>query len=356
MVGSKIKKYYIISLIVLVGLTSCDTNEPPSDNGHPNYKWQIDTIAYPGSFQTIMQTMWGNSINDLWIAGHNNRGYGKVWHYDGMEWKDVDPLPLGLIDSYSISNSISLNDESFICGDAIDILNDSTLTHSSLILSYNNVQWNVSELGGGGSLFSISGSKDGKLYATGWDLTLFSYENNNWVRKILNLDIPTYFETKNINSVLVDQNQSGYIVVYCYNTNPYGTYNYFFEENDSNWAKVDSFNTDTESRWGLNLWESQDGTIFSYNPRVYKYISNTWTGVFNDNQMITALGGTTKSNLFAAGYGVYHYNGNEWYEYKEFENQYGSKFGFARDILVIENYFFILFSNGPKSFVIKGHK
>ena len=352
---SKIKIFFLLAFIIFVIVTSCDTNEPTSDNGHPHYKWEVDTIAYPGSFQTIMQTMWGKSIDDLWIAGHNNRGYGKVWHYDGNEWKTVEPLPIGLIDSYSITNSLDLNDESFICGDAKDIINDSMLTHSSLILSYDDLQWNVSQLGGGGPLFTISGTKEGKLYAGGWDFTLFSFENNNWMRKILNLDIPSYFETKNINSVLVDQNQNGYMVVYCYNTNPYGRYNYFLKEIDSNWVKVDSFNTDTESRWGLNLWESKDGSIFSYNPGIYKYSGNIWISLFNDNQLITALGGTTKSNLFAAGYGVCHYNGNEWYEYKEFENHYGSRFGLARDILIIDGYIFILFSNGPKSFVIKGH-
>jgi hypothetical protein len=351
-VNSVIRFLYLIFPVII--LQNCDPTSPLKVEKHPVLKWEVDTIAYPGSFQTSMMTIWGNSISDLWVAGHNNRGYGKIFHFDGTGWKDVLPIPPGIIDSYSFYTSLNLNDETFLCGDAIDLINDSTLSHSSLILSYKSDQWNISKLGEGGPILSIAGDKHGKLYASGVDLTLFIYENNLWKLKNVEVGIPLNYETKNINSILVDQNQNTYLLIYCYNTIPYVSYNYFVKETETGWVKVDSFNTDISSRWGLNFWESPEGDIYSYNPGIYRYNNKNWNSVFNNDEIINAMQGTSSKNIWAAGYGVYHFNGSEWYEY-ELSNQFGIKYGLARNILLIENNVFILFSNSFQSYVLKGH-
>jgi hypothetical protein len=60
------------------------------------YTWTIDTLAYPGSFQTAMYDIWGNSPNDVYVVGHNDRAFRKMFHYDGSQWRPVD-LALGLL-------------------------------------------------------------------------------------------------------------------------------------------------------------------------------------------------------------------------------------------------------------------
>ena len=84
-----------------------------------------------------MMTIWGNSINDLFIAGHNNRGIGKAFHFDGKSWEDFLPIIPEPFDTYSFYNSLDLGDELFLCGSAHYISNDSIIqiTDSSLILS-----------------------------------------------------------------------------------------------------------------------------------------------------------------------------------------------------------------------------
>ena len=53
------------------------------------YTWTADTLAYPGSFQTLMSSIWGSSHNDVYAVGHNSRNFGHMWHYDGTAWTDV---------------------------------------------------------------------------------------------------------------------------------------------------------------------------------------------------------------------------------------------------------------------------
>ncbi len=72
--------------------TSCrGTTGPPDDTDSwpRNLAWSIDTLAYPGSFQTMMSDIWGSDPNNVYVVGHNERGYGKMYHYDGLAWTDV---------------------------------------------------------------------------------------------------------------------------------------------------------------------------------------------------------------------------------------------------------------------------
>ncbi len=107
-------------LFALLNFTACDEgpNSPSKVEGIIT-KWEVDTISYPGSFQTIMNTIWGSTINDIWIAGHNNRGFGKTFHFDGKEWKDFLPIQSTIFDTYNFSTSLVAKDEIFLCGSAL---------------------------------------------------------------------------------------------------------------------------------------------------------------------------------------------------------------------------------------------
>ncbi len=227
-----------------------------------------------------------------------------------------------------------------------------SISDSSLILSYKENQWKISLLGGGRPIETISGSKNGKIYAAGRDLTFFSFENGIWRKKGIDISIPLFYETKSISGILVDQNQQGYMFIFCYNGNPYMEKKYFLKEEDDKWSVIDSIESPLAiTRFGSKFWESNNGTIYSYNPGIYKYLS-TWSNIWNKNELITTMKTTSRGNIFAAGKGVYFYDGSKWTEYKEFYN----KFGLARDILILKNTVLILFSNSNNSFVLKGYE
>ncbi|MGH2567772.1 MAG: hypothetical protein ACRDGA_05490, partial [Bacteroidota bacterium] len=71
-----------------------------------SYTWTIDTLAYPGSFQTAMRDIWGSSPTNVYVVGHNSDGFGKMFHFDGQEWK---PVGLNPIEGGTIEGPIDLS-------------------------------------------------------------------------------------------------------------------------------------------------------------------------------------------------------------------------------------------------------
>ena len=84
---------FLFSLIILLAiiLSGCRKSpvEPVIPKDPRTYTWTIDTLSYPGSAQTIMQSIWGSSPSDVYVVGHNDGGYGKMYHFDGKMWTPV---------------------------------------------------------------------------------------------------------------------------------------------------------------------------------------------------------------------------------------------------------------------------
>lgn len=77
----------VLSILFLMLQMSCKEKIVGPEFKDPRtYTWIIDTLAYPGSFQTSMQDIWGSSPNDVYVVGHNDRGFGKMFHFDGKQW------------------------------------------------------------------------------------------------------------------------------------------------------------------------------------------------------------------------------------------------------------------------------
>lgn len=345
-----------LSFTTFLVFLSCDDGPiNPKKNEHKIFRWEVDTISYPGSFQTNMNTIWGDSINDLWIAGHNNKGFGKAFYYDGENWKDFLPVHPTNFNTYSFNTSITVDDEVFLCGNAIYISNETIpqIRDSSLILSYKNTQWTISQLGKGGSIQSISGRKNSKLYAAGLNLTLFSYNGIYWEMINSNLDIPDIYETKNISGIHIDGNLNGYMSIFCYNGNPYVEKQYFAIEIDDNWMILDSVETSSENpRFGKKFLESTNGKVYSFNPGIFEYSGSRWFDIWNKNELITTMKTTNKGNIYAAGRGIYYYDGQNWNDYPQIYDKYG----IAKDLLVFDNSIVVLFSNSTISYVVRGFK
>lgn len=356
------KTYFAIlliffSLFFLFNFYSCDDGpSAPRNNEIPSFTWVVDTISYPGSFQTLMYTIWGNSEEDLYIAGHNNRGLGKAFHYNGTEWLSFLPIvPIGF-NTYNFASSRSIGDVTLLFGSALFFSDDTivNISDSSLILSYASDNWSVSKLGGGEPIESISGSFSEKLYAVGRNLTFLEFNNNEWHKKPDILPIPKFFETKTITDILVDQFENTFMLVFCYNGDPHIRKNYFLKEVNSQWIIEDSLDSILEypSYGSKFLEDRKNNAIYSYNPGIYLYNNSSWSSIWENNELITTIELTEDGNIFAAGYSLYYYNGANWIEYEFFRD----KFGLARDILILQDKIVVLFSNSKESFVIWGDK
>ncbi len=102
---------FALLVIISFSLLTCGNNgtAPPTDGvlpGKRDYVWNIDTIAYPGSYQTNMQSMWAASANNIYIVGRNDQNRGKMYHYDGVRWT---PVHLTATDGGTISGPIDLS-------------------------------------------------------------------------------------------------------------------------------------------------------------------------------------------------------------------------------------------------------
>ena len=77
-------------VFMLIGFACSFGTDPDDPPKNPrDYVWTVDTLAYPGSIQTHMRSIWGSSVSDVYVAGFNASGGGNMYHYDGEVWEVV---------------------------------------------------------------------------------------------------------------------------------------------------------------------------------------------------------------------------------------------------------------------------
>ncbi len=136
-------------LLVLWGVTACGLLNGPDDNDEVDprsFTWTVDTLAYPDSYQTTMLSIWGSSPSDVYVVGHNERGFGKMYHFDGNEWTDVGlnpvqgghivgPITLEAIHGFAADDIWAVGEKRYTNPNPPPILLD-----SSLVIHYDGSQ------------------------------------------------------------------------------------------------------------------------------------------------------------------------------------------------------------------------
>jgi hypothetical protein len=131
---------------------------------------------------------------------------------------------------------------------------------------------------------------------------------------------------------------------------------FFFIHKNDKWILQDSTIVDlniAEQRWvESNFWVSPEGNLYSVGNGMYKWDGQRWNQLQGNTPGVGCLQGTGESNLFAAGSkgGVYHYNGADWYQYKQFVDY---NVGYA-DIWTDGKEVFIVGTDGYKTMVLHG--
>lgn len=74
-----------LMLSLFLGCES-DPIVPPS-RGVRDFEWIRDTLG-DGNQQTTFTGLWASSSSDVYVVGHSSAWNGKMWHYNGREWKD----------------------------------------------------------------------------------------------------------------------------------------------------------------------------------------------------------------------------------------------------------------------------
>ncbi len=307
---------FVFLAIIPLFVTSCKKNEvvaPPAPKDPRTYTWTIDTLAYPGSLQTIMTDIWGSAPNDVCIAGHNDGGPAKIYHFDGNSWSPVDmPRPTGILDGIY---GFAPND--------IWAVGDKTTPNpnpppnflpTSLAYRYNGTSWSHVTTPPFKSLTAIWGRAPNDIWMGSFDGQLLHYNGTSFVQDSLPfLRRDTSYNTYSVITSLTG-NSSG--EVFALLNLPNITGSYIYRRSNGKWIAIDStFGFDRQG-----LWTSPTGYMYTYGSGILKSSGGTSRQLFDQIFFCSALHGTSDENIFATIYtassgAIYQFNGRDWYEY-----------------------------------------
>jgi hypothetical protein len=323
----KNKLYKIILIIVFVIFliySGCEKSTGPEITKDPRkYTWTIDTLYHPESYQTIMENIWGSSVNDVYVVGHNATRFGKMYHYDGRKWSEVI---LNQSEGGTISNGFDLSN---ILGfDKNDIWVIGMRGNSKFIMHYDGRKWQEVTLKYGEALNRIYGNSKKSIYAAGLGKFFWHYDGSAWTMDAFPIQIPSkcnfqftnIIECKNgdlLATGLLDQQGSLFE----------GYYQYI--KRDGNWILRDSTNSNLSDYYErkynyAKYWMSPDGNLYSLpSGSVYQWdgekFTKTSNPINNNYPGFVGIYGTSEKNIFGGGFKgkVAHFNGTDWHIFTE---------------------------------------
>ena len=347
-------------LFCVAMLQTC--REKPVDNndddkpGRRDYTWTIDTLSYPGSLQTTMREMYAVNEKNIYVVGHNERGYGKMYHYNGIEWTDVKltiaegGTILGGIDLSAIYG-FGVNDIWAVGARSWDNINPPpNYIDSSLIIHFDGTQWRevFPDIRSRGKLQGIWGNVPNDIWTGGLYGSLFHYDGNNW--KKVNVDSSLWY-----NALGGNMNKQFLTAYKQIDTSGYITgIKYMFKKVNDAWFKIDSFALLPNSIFTfghLNI-QSISGTIYSSGYGLFYQKNEAWLNIQNISGVIRYTFGTRTKNIYAVGNAgaVYHFNGINWQKLEEFNNSdHSFTAGWTNEKEV-----FIMGENNSKTFIYHG--
>ena len=342
---SQLLAFVLLSLIVL----SCKKSptEPETIKDPRTYSWTIDTLKSPETIQTMLWRLWGSSPSDVYAVGHDADSKGDMWHFDGETWSIVNVYFRG--QELSGIWGFSKNNVWAVGGSILS--NPPSLPNIgvSRIVHYDGNQWKESIVDGG-LLKAIWGSSSNDIWAGGWN-TLFHYNGTDWKKTEF------YFPPQGI-QILSIKGLSANDVYMVGGLDDVvqpidSAYYYLYHFNGGKWSITDSSIVTpeiTQIKFGVIL-KVINGILYSAGDKLYKKEGNNWI-ILNSYPGIYTAGGTSSTNLFAAGYqgNIFHYNGADW-------KNITVKEGFNEeifDILSIGGEVFMVGHDGSQSYILHG--
>jgi hypothetical protein len=305
--------------------TSVGPVPPPKDLR--KLSWRIDTLAYPGNFQTLMMSIWASSPRDVYVVGHSSSGPGSMYHFDGEQWRDVKIHPsvggkiigrlraiygFGRDNIYAVGGRIEYNPSP-----------PPEYLDPSLAIHFDGREWRQLQVPEGRQLFSISGTSPNNIWTCGRDGTLIAFDGVRWRKESVSVPVPpgnTWFDLKDVQAKSPSE---VYMIGYVHENNIARTTRYFFAKRQERWTVADSFWTGpghNEIKFGeADLWMSPSGTLFSCGGGVHRWNGSRWEMLFDHPNRLSGMAGTSDDNIIIVGHfgTVLHYNGRDLYQFEE---------------------------------------
>lgn len=343
----------------LLSPTSCRRSPGPvgPDGKDPReFSWAIDTISYPGSYQTLMYRIWGSSSADIYIVGGNDQAMGKMYHYDGTSWQPVKlityeggliPGTLDLSDVFGFSKS----DIYAVGGRMYDNpVPPPLILDSSIVIHFDGQNWTEIPLQRGRQLVGVWGASPADVWTGGVQGTLFHIESG-LSKRYSSTDTSWFSRFAGLSANDV------YGLSYAWNSESRDTtFRYLWHWDGASWSMVDQFpeRYDLPFKFGTSSIRAIGGSIYTVGAGVYQRVGTGW-----ERSLLVApagflgdIGGPSADNLIVAGNSgaVYHFNGSDWRQFSQFVSpsiHYSSVWYDGNEVFVVGN-------DGYKSYVLHG--
>ncbi len=322
--------FSIVCILVLAGelLISCQVVGPPAvptpaHKDPRNYTWTIDTLAYPGSYQTFMRSFWGSSSSNLYAVGHNDQNKGMMYHYDGKRWLEV---PLTWSEGGPIREAVDLVSVWGVSANDIWAVGESAFMNptpppnfldSSLVIHFDGSQWSEVPLNRGRGLWAIKGLDKTNVWAGGSSGALYHFDGASWARQ----QFPSPFQDDVewlFAAFDVKQNGSVYAFLNGHENSTATDYYKFALRSGSDWQIIDSFQIGPghlTSKWGASkFWTSPSGEMYSAGDAIWRWDGVQWQKEVSTTVILADIFGTRSDHIFSVGVmgTVYFFDGHLW--------------------------------------------
>lgn len=323
---------YLLEAMVLAGLLACSSNPAGPDGGGKDprlYTWSADTLAFPGSLQTIMFNIWGSSPNDVYTVGHNERGFGMMYHYDGTNWQ---PVSLPILDAGSPSftdiQGFAENDIWAVGRAARSNFNPPPdVLHTGFVLHYDGSGWKKQAVplpdSNGTNLFAVGGSSSSNLFAGGRNGLMFHYNGTRWQPAPLPSELLDPNPHWEYGAIAIEGNPQTGEVFMLYKAPSLDRY--LLKHEDGEWQILKNMHQSTiyadlwMSPWG-KLYAAVTGDVQVWNGTDWEFVLLDEAEARASGFQATGLHGFAEDNFFVVGADqVFHYNGIDRFAYKDLQ-------------------------------------
>jgi len=296
----KLRELITLAIIIIVIINSCKDNGTGPDTlepGRRDYTWTVDTLKLLNGEFMSLYGIWGSEPNDVWACGSGSSNQYRLWHYDGIAWRNID-VGFPILDATKIygfnKNNIWM------------------VTATGTIAYYNGTSWksigNFSTQKEWLVLQGIWGKNTNDLYAFGFldkkDLSgytgcILRYDGRNWnyleIEKLsLNFVTMGYDEETEKYFLSAFRSEDGM--------------QFIFELNDNKLTKL------YESNEGTKIFTMDNNIYFKIGRKIYKYSIKdglyVWKDFTTDPIFSIVLNGRNEKDIFVSDFNnVSHFNG-----------------------------------------------
>lgn len=291
---------------------------PPPIKDPSDYVWSLDTLAYPGSFQTTMVDIWGSAPNDIYAVGHNELSRGTMWHFDGNVWTSVKIAAIEggpVVGSYDFTAIYGFSQNDVWAVGVRFYQNQTPLpkyTDSSLIIHFDGNNWTEHKVTGGGLLTEVFGVSPDDVWVGGGYGTYFHFNGNTWTKVSMSDSLHcrsiSGFSSNDVYSLLWKSDLVGQDSIY------------LAHWNGNAWSIQDSFKMTgvIADKFGRQRIFALEGELYSAGRGVFKKTNTGWENIFSPSGTFSMdVFGVSLNSLFVVGTygGASYFNGQAWMGY-----------------------------------------